>query len=96
VAPPALPATVPAPPAPAPPRPTVPPAVRLKERVQAICGPAYVVRVTPGQAKNALNLEITGLKAGEDERLMGRVVPVLESPEFGGLAIHLEILTPAK
>ncbi len=98
--PPSRPATAPvtlsAPPAPTPPpRPTVPAAVRLKERIQGICGPAYEVKVTP-RGKNYLQLDITGPVAGEEKRIMQRIKPVLESEEFRGFELNVDVITPLK
>jgi hypothetical protein len=79
----------------APSRPTVPPAARLKERIQGICGPAYVVCVTV-KGKNMLQVDVTGLHPGDEKRLMERIAPVLEAPEFSGLEINCDIVAPAK
>ncbi len=93
----ASPPKVPAPPAPvAPPRPTVPPAVRLKERIQGACGPAYAVKVTAVAGKNVLNVEVSGPRAGDQERLMGRIAPVLDLPEFSAFEINCDIIAPLK
>jgi hypothetical protein len=89
----APPAKPPAPPAP--PRPTVPPAVRLKERVQGLCGPAYEVKVT-ARAKNNLMLEITGRTSGEGETVMKKIRPVLDSAEFAEFEINVDVVTPAR
>jgi hypothetical protein len=84
------------PPAPAaPPRPNVPAAVRLKERIQGACGPAYEVKVTT-RNKNYLQLEITGPVAGEETRIMQRIKPVLESEEFRGFELNVDVITPVK
>jgi hypothetical protein len=80
---------------PAPPRPTVPPAVRLKERIQGLCGPAYEVKVTP-RGKNNLVLEITGRASGEGETVMKKIRPVLDSSEFAEFEINVDVVTPAK
>ena len=79
------------PPAPAtPPRPTVPPAVRLKERIQGVCGPAYEVKVTT-RGKNYLSWTHRP-DAGDGQRLMERITPVLESQEFAAFEIDVDIV----
>jgi len=86
----------PIPPAPAAPqRPTVGPALRLQERIQSVCGPAYDVRVT-ATSDNAWHLEVTGSKAGEENRLADRIRPVLESPEFSWMEVNWDLVLPAE
>ena len=86
---------VPAPPAPvAPARPAAPPAVRLKERIQAICGPAYEVKVT-AKAKDSLQLTITARNQTDGQRLMDRITPVLKSAEFSSIEIDAEVVYTA-
>ncbi len=80
---------------PPPPRPNVPPAVRLKERVQGVIGAAYEVKVT-AKGRDHLDLEITGRVAGEDKRVMKQIQPVLESEEFRGLELNIDVITPDK
>jgi hypothetical protein len=88
-----------APPAPAAPaRPTAPPAVRLKERIQTACGPAYDVRVTTTTAKgkSVLQVNITGRDEADGKRLMEKIAPILKLPEFTALEINAEVVYPTK
>jgi hypothetical protein len=98
-APPAAPAKVPAPPAPAAPlRSVVPPAVRLKERLQGICGPAYEVQVTPAKlhGTDALQVDIAGRSEADGQRLLERITPVIKSAEFSTIEINVDIVVPVK
>jgi BON domain len=84
------------PPAPAtPPGPTVPPAVRLKERIQGICGPAFEINVT-NRGKNYLQLDVTGGSGADGQRLMERITPVLKSQEFSSFEINVDIVISGK
>jgi hypothetical protein len=80
----------------APVRPAAPPDVRLKERIQAACGPAYEVQVTTVKGKSVLQLSITGRDEADGKRLMEQITPILKSPEFGTLEINAEVVYPAK
>ncbi len=79
----------------APVRPTPTPAMRLKERIQGICGPAYEVKVTT-TVKDRLHLVITARDERDGQRLMDRIVPVLR--EFATVAIDVDIdtMTPSR
>jgi BON domain-containing protein len=90
------PLTPPAPAAPA--RPTAPPAVRLKERIQTACGPAYDVRVatTTIKGKSVLQVNITGRDEADGKRLMEKIGPILKLPEFTALEINAEVVYPTK
>jgi hypothetical protein len=80
----------------APVRPTAPPDVRLKERIQAACGPAYEVKVMTAKGKNVLEVNITVRDEADGKRLMEQITPILKSPEFGTLEINAEVVYPAK
>lgn len=83
----------PAPPAPAPFRPAVPPAVRLKERIQGICGPACSVQVVT-MGRNSLQVKLTAPSEEDGRRLMKRIQPILDAPEFAQFEIDGNIDTP--
>jgi hypothetical protein len=87
-------ATVPpVPVAAAPAPPSVPAAARLKERIQAVCGPAYEVKVTATK-ETAFTVFIRGQKPGDEERLMERLKPVIAAAEFDGCDIDCDIIAP--
>jgi hypothetical protein len=91
----ASPSRIPTPPAPAPPPPPkAPAAVRLKERTQAICGPACEVQVI-AKGKDVLQLNLTGRSNADGRRLMERITPILRSPEFAAYEINVDIVVPA-
>jgi hypothetical protein len=73
----------------------MPPTVRLKERIQGVIGEAYEVKVT-SRGKNHLQLEITGRVAGEETRVMKQIKPVLESEEFRGIELNIDVIMPVK
>jgi hypothetical protein len=84
------------PPAPvAPPRTNVPAAVRLKERVQGVCGPAYEVKVMT-RGKNYMQLDVTGGSGGDGQNLMERITPVLKSAEFSPYEINVDVVISGK
>jgi hypothetical protein len=95
----APPAKLPAPPAPPSPlRPTVPVAVRLKERIEGVCGPGYEVRVTPvtAKGKTSFQVNIAARSESEGNRLLKQLTPILSSPEFSVLEINVDVTVPSR
>jgi hypothetical protein len=76
---------------PAPPRPVLPSAVRLRERIQAVCGPAYEVKVT-GKGNNEVQVDVIGPNQADGARLLNRIDPVVKSTEFSTLDITVDIV----
>jgi hypothetical protein len=75
----------------APSRPAASPAVRLKERLEEACGPAYEVKVT-ATPKGGLQVVVTAKDEADGQRLMERMTPVFRSPDFTAIEINAEVV----